>query len=237
MLNAINFLLKKLLFLLPIKAAEIIRFEAVSLCGRLLSQPLRLQGDTPHYLNLGCGTNILDGFVNADFFTTRGIDFAADLRYPLRIADNSFDGIICEHTLEHLTYDEVARLLKECHRVLKPGGILRIAVPDLSIFIHHYCADDREWFARWEQLMFIGSTDPERAKRRLQTPMEALSFVTQEYGHVSSWDIETLSAYLGRSGFYSVTQRQFRKGACSELLYDLDSEDRKLVSLYVEAVK
>lgn len=85
--------------------------------------------------------------------------------------------------------------------------------------------------------MFIDSTDQDRAKRRLDTPLQAISFVTQEYGHVSCWDFETLSHYLGQSGFREIKRRGFRDGVCPELLLDLDSEDRKFVSIYMEAIK
>ncbi len=85
--------------------------------------------------------------------------------------------------------------------------------------------------------MFIESPDPVRARRRLRSNLETISFVTQEYGHTSCWDFETMATYLHESGFQHVEQVGFRSGRCEKLLIDLDSEDRKLVSLYVEATK
>lgn len=237
MIKLVNYLLKRLFFFLPGSAADLLRFETVSLLGRLFVPPLTLDTATPKYMNLGCGPRILDGFVNIDFFTAPRINYGADLRYPLGICDNAFEGIFSEHTFEHLTYAEAGRLMRECHRILKPGGVLRVAVPDLAIFINSYCSENRGWFDSWEKLMFTDSVDPERAKRRLATPMEAISFVTQEYGHVSCWDFDTLCHHLKQSGFGEIRRRQFQEGSCPELLVDLDSEDRKFVSVYVEAVK
>jgi SAM-dependent methyltransferase len=164
-------------------------------------------------------------------------DYEADLRYPLRIDSDAVDGIFTEHTLEHLGFPDGLRLLRECHRVLKPGGVLRIVVPDVELFLTHYCAGDQQWFDAWEKLMFSESADPQRRRRVLSSPMEAISFVTQEYGHLSAWDFRTLTCYLERAGFVDILRVGFRAGSLRELLLDQDEDDRKFVSLYVEAVK
>jgi hypothetical protein len=67
--------------------------------------------------------------------------------------------------------------------------------------------------------------------------MGAVSFITQEYGHVSAWDFETLKVYLEKNDFRDITRSGFRMGRCVKLLADLDSKDRRFVSMYVEAVK
>ena len=148
----------------------------------------------------------------------------------MRISDWSSD--VCSSDLE-----TDAMLFKECYRILKPNGILRIVVPDVSLFCKNYATNNREWFKRWEQLLFIQSPSPERAKRRLTTPMEAISFVTQEYGHISAWDFETLKAYLEKAGFSKIQHVAFRQGENSDLFIELDDAERKFVSIYVEAKK
>lgn len=237
MLDILRFLTKKILFFVPSTLISAVFFEAASLCGRLKARPLVLDGKRKNYVNLGSGPNVVPGLLNIDFFNTRGIDYGADLRYPLKIASSAVDGIFCEHTLEHLTYSQVDAVLGESCRILKPGGVIRLVLPDLSLFMRNYCAGNREWFARWEELMFTTSKDSERAGRKLLTSLEAVSFVTQEYGHVSCWDFETLAAYLKKNGFREITKTAFREGRCAELLIDLDDDERKFVSLYVEAVK
>jgi SAM-dependent methyltransferase len=233
---AVAFILR-LFFFVPAYVLRLLYFEMRSTIFRALSSPLVLDPVGQHHLNLGSGPCVVKGLTNVDFFGTPGIDYGADLRFPLKISDEVIDGIFSEHTLEHLSYVECRRLLAECHRILKPEGVIRIVVPDLSIFIRNYADDNKDWFATWEQLLFLGSSDSERAKRRLTSPLEAISFVTQEYGHRSSWDFVTLKAYLEHAGFRNVMQTAFRQGQCEKLLIDLDDNERKFVSLYVEAVK
>lgn len=237
MLRLIIKLIRKVFFFLPEPLTGAILFEAAAFMGNLVAKPLKLNAAARNFINLGSGPKLAPECINIDFFTTPGIDYGADLRRPLKIADGTVDGIFCEHSIEHLTYNETERLLRECNRIMKQNAIIRIVLPDISKFLKHYCAKDHLWFERWEQLMFINSTDAERAKRRLATPMQALSFVTQEYGHVSAWDIPTIKYYLEQSGFRQVTETGFMQGQYSELLIDLDEEDRKFVSLYVEAIK
>lgn len=237
MLRLIKKLLRNAVFFLPDQVVGSIYFELAALLGNLRSKPLALDPRAANFINLGSGPNVVPGCINIDFYTTSGIDYGADLRRSLKIADNTTNGIFCEHTIEHLTYAEADRLLHECHRIMKPGAVIRVVLPDISLFIERYRDQDAAWFKQWERLMFTDSTDPDRAKRRLATPMQAISFVTQEYGHVSCWDFETLSHYLQQSGFREIKKWRFREGICPELLIDLDAEDRKFVSVYVEAIK
>ncbi len=216
---------------------SLVGFEFKSLLGRLLTGGLKVDRTKKNYLNLGCGSVIAKNFINIDFFFNKSIDFGADFRYPLRICDASIDGVFCEHTFEHFTYNTNQMLFKECHRILKPGGILRIIVPDLSLFIKNYIENNLEWFQKWEQLMFIASNSLERAKRRLKTPLEAISFVTQEYGHLSAWDMDTLMGYLKESGFSEIKRTSFMSGEDKMLLLDDSSEARRFVSIYLEAKK
>ena len=216
--------------------------EVTSLAGRTLARPLRLDPTATNYLNIGCGSIELEGFVNVDFFRVRwrrptAPFYGADLRHPLKVSSGTVDGILTEHTLEHLRYDEAERLLAECLRILKPGGRLRVVLPDISLFIDRYVRNDVEWFAVWERLYFIESDDPQRRKRRLLSPLQAVSFVAQEYGHVSCWDFDTLKKLLHRVGFRDIVRTNFREGPDPSLLRDVDAPDRRHVSLYAEAVK
>jgi SAM-dependent methyltransferase len=237
MFQFIKKIINKLFFFLPDSVLQSIYFETVSYFGRCTAKSFYLDRMQKNLLNLGSGIRLIKNFINVDFYLTSGIDYGADLRYPLKINDDSVDGIFCEHTLEHLTYKDVESILRECFRILKPEGSIRIIVPDLSLFINKYYNDDQQWFAHWERVMFTESDDPQRSKRRLRSPLEAISFVTQEYGHVSCWDFSTIKIYLERVGFQNITKTGFMSGTYNELFIDTDSEDRKIVSLYVEATK
>jgi hypothetical protein len=67
--------------------------------------------------------------------------------------------------------------------------------------------------------------------------MQAISFVTQEFGHRSTWDFPTLAKVLGDAGFIGVEAAAWGRGRDARLLRDKDLDSRRLVSLYAEAVK
>jgi predicted SAM-dependent methyltransferase len=81
-------------------------------------------------LNLGSGTDIKEGWINLDIAALPGVDVVHDLaQLPLPFSDNSFDHILAQDILEHLDY---IPLLKELHRILKPGGSLNVRVPHFT---------------------------------------------------------------------------------------------------------
>ena len=61
-----------------------------------------------------------------------------DLRRPLPFADGAFEGAFSEHTLEHLTAADAVALLRDVHRVMRPGAVFRVAVPDLDQYVRFY---------------------------------------------------------------------------------------------------
>jgi predicted SAM-dependent methyltransferase len=219
-----------LLSTLPETVKGAVTFEMRSFVGRLLARRLYVDPKQLNYMNLGSGNDRPEGYVSVDFFSSN-VGYGADLRYPLLIDDAVFNGIFTEHTLEHLNYTEVAQILAECQRILKPGGVIRIIVPDLSIFVENYAANSESWFREWER-----ETLKPRG-RSMISRMEALSFVTQEYGHRSAWDFETMERFLTRTGFTEIRKCTFNRGSDARLLQDKDDLGRKLVSLYVEARK
>lgn len=92
------------------------------------------------YLNLGCGNHYSkeEIWTNLDFISTGEGVIAHNLLNGIPYPDNTFDVVYHSHLLEHFSKADGAKLLKECHRVLKPGGILRIAIPDLEQIVRGY---------------------------------------------------------------------------------------------------
>lgn len=218
----------------PREPIDALAFEVRMALGRRRQRRLEVDPAAPPLLNLGSGPTPLPGFVNADCFGER-CDLELDLRHPLPIEDGVIAGIFSEHALEHLTSSEVERLLAECRRVLVPGGWMRLVVPSAGLIARRLAAGDADYFREWERLMFIESADPQRRKRRLRAPIEALSFVTQEYGHRSAWDAELARALFARAGFVEVTERRAGEGSDPRLIQDTKDPERRLVSLYMEA--
>lgn len=106
-------------------------------------------------LNLGCGGQIAADWVNIE----RQIDTAAraaappdaiiverDLRDPFPCDDGSVECAVAHHTLDMLRTHELGKLLAEVHRVLEPGGTLRISTPDFAVALRAYYDGDSEWF-------------------------------------------------------------------------------------------
>ncbi|MGB3309790.1 MAG: glycosyltransferase [Nodosilinea sp.] len=90
------------------------------------------------YLNLGCGNHFHPDWVNIDFQSTRTDVIAHDLRKPVPFADETFDAVYHSHLLEHFSRSEAKPFLQECLRVLRPGGVLRVVVPDLEQIAREY---------------------------------------------------------------------------------------------------
>src|SRR4051812_40618920 len=100
-----------------------------------------LRENTVHKLQIGCGGNYLEGWFNTDLSpNAHRTGLNATRRFPF--ADNTFDYILSEHMIEHVPYDMGRVILSECHRVLKPGGTLRIVTPDLKFLIGLYQNDN-----------------------------------------------------------------------------------------------
>ncbi len=83
-------------------------------------------------LNLGCGANAIPGFVNVDILPGAGVDVVADLREPLPFTDGAADLVYASHVLEHFPTEEIPSILADWRRVLRDGGLLLVAVPDLE---------------------------------------------------------------------------------------------------------
>jgi len=88
-------------------------------------------------LNIGTGGHDLVGWVNLD--ETKPGDVLARVP-PAPFRDECFDEILMSHVVEHMTLDDGRALMKECHRILKPGGAVTVIVPDGKIVALTYLA-------------------------------------------------------------------------------------------------
>ena len=89
-------------------------------------------------LNLGCGKRFHTDWVNVDFVSSGKGVIAHNLLQGIPFGENEFDVVYHSHVLEHFSKDDAKKFIAECYRVLKKGGILRIAVPDLERIARAY---------------------------------------------------------------------------------------------------
>ncbi len=144
------------------------------------------------------------------FRSLRYLDVSRRLRFP----DATFDCIYASHLLEHLHPDVAENCLREAHRVLRPGAILRLAVPDLDQMVAAYDPADPDEF-----LWGIYQGRGRRAKRTAR--------------HWWHYNEASLGALLRRIGFREARRCEFREGRCP----DLQQIETRRWSLFMEAIK
>lgn len=82
-------------------------------------------------LHLGSGNTRIKDFINLDSSYVVDADIVAKV-VKIKVADNSLGAVYASHVFEHTDRTKAVKILREWHRVLRPGGILYIAVPDLE---------------------------------------------------------------------------------------------------------
>ena len=174
-------------------------------------------------LNVGCGMRSVKGAVTLDYYWYPGVDLVWDARKKLPFPDGRFEGVFAEHFLEHIEFERVKEMLVEFRRVLKPGGVIRIVVPDGGLFLDLYHRT-----TQGEKIQFPGMKEDEDL-----APMMVVNQVFRGWGHKYCYDFQTLARLLTDAGFQDVRKESYGRGRIKALLVDL--EERTCESLYVEA--
>jgi len=174
-------------------------------------------------LHLGCGTVHLAGWVNIDLASRareleRPPDLNLDVRRGLPFPAGAARLVYHEHLMEHLTIDEGTRCLRDWLRVLEPGGVLRIATPDLEYLVERYRGSWRE--QSWLAL-------PEYAFIRTRAEMMNVAF--RWWDHRYLYDGEELERRMREAGFGEVRRCAFRESAVPQLAALETREDSKLI--------
>ena len=189
-------------------------------------------------INIGVGESGLEGWVNVDCYANKGVNCLFDARKRLPFPSNSARAIFTEHFFEHIDYtEEVPYFLSECLRVLKPGGVLRIIVPDAEKFLRSYVNDADGGWAEMAKMRLMNSERREEWSDTVyNTRMEVINAVFRSgFSHKYAYDYETLEFLLLKYGFKTAMRQAYGRTQLPEL--NIDLAIREAESLYVEGVK
>lgn len=156
-------------------------------------------------LHLGCGRNLLEGWLNTDLYEGGDVHFL-DVSKPFPFDDTSFSFVFSEHLFEHLPFHEGVAMLRECLRVLKPGGFIRLTMPHLEFLIDLYLHPDKEVNKRYIQWS-IDSFDHDVSSFYLDghyPAMFVLNNFMRFWGHQMLYDKSTIVQILKRIGYQDI---------------------------------
>jgi predicted SAM-dependent methyltransferase len=174
-------------------------------------------------LHFGCGDRILPEWVNLDAYACDGISMELDLQGELPLSDSSVRWIFTEHVLEHIDRSRIRSIFSEFHRVLAPGGVARILVPDLQFYCRAYLDGD---------VKAITTRLP-----HTHTTADAVNSVFNDHFHRFVYDFDTMRIELEGAGFRDVIQCNYGESQHHGLALDSDLESRRVGTLCVEATR
>lgn len=171
-------------------------------------------------LHLGCGSNILPGWLNTDKSRTLGAEHLdASQRFP--VEDETFDFVFAEHLFEHLSYEEGKHMLSECFRVLKKGGILRLSLPLLDFLTKLYenaLSPQSQRYALWSLQHYAPQQYTDFANQGKPVPVSlVVNNFMHLWGHRMLYDRTTLCALLQKAGFTEVRECAIGQSPCTDL--------------------
>jgi len=174
-------------------------------------------------LHIGCGKKYLPGYNHMDVINYDHVDFVCDARKLDMLKDATVSEIYACHILEHVGRFEVSAVLKEWTRVMKPNGIIRIAVPDFEGIVDEYLEN--------KDLM------------SLQGPIFGGQTYDYNFHHIA-FDYKILKSLLEEAGLYNIFKYDWRDflpeghdDFSRSYLPHMDFENGRLISLNVMATK
>ena len=214
-------------------------------------------------VNLGCGPSGIEGWLNYDWgilallskfvglrkwLVKWGLlskDYDKnwpelrlwDIRWRLPLKNNSVDFIYCSHVLEHVEYWQSKNILKECRRVLKRNGVLRIVLPDMGLIVKKYFSDGpmnrtAECLRQKEFNMNVFGVDRSKFNDGFLSKLQ--KFFIRE--HRWMYDEKDMVFLLKKAGFRKIKKCSFRKGKMADI-DKLDLKIHKELSMYFEVEK
>lgn len=154
-------------------------------------------------IQLGCGGNFLDGWLDTDTTLYSPKAIYMDLTQPFPIGDSTFDRVYSEHVIEHIPYWSGMSMLQESFRILKPGGRIRISCPDFQFLIDLYLNPTDL------SKQYMEDTKPTWAP--YVNPIFTINNFVRDWGHQFIYDESALTVSLLAAGFVNVTKHMVRE--------------------------
>ena len=167
-------------------------------------------------LQIGTSGNVMSGWLNTDITPTSGQVFFLDATRRFPIDDATFDYVFCEHMIEHISWHDGQIMLRECRRILKPGGKIRLSTPDLEVQIDLF----KKPLAPQQETYIKQTTDTLIKGVSVYKPSFVINNAFHNWGPRFIYDGDLLDMSLRNAGF--VEPQRCRTG---------DSEDPNLRGL------
>jgi len=167
----------------------------------------------PRMLNLGCGRHPLPGWLNSDYHPESDRELYLDVRKPFPFEPAMFDFVYSEHMIEHLTRAQTRFMLGECARVLRPGGRLRLATPNLVFLIEMYRSEKtplQQRYLAWAAQSY--GLPPDEAD-----DIYIINHFVRAWGHRFIYDENSLQRAMEQEGFGEITAFRPGESASAEL--------------------
>lgn len=181
-------------------------------------------------LQIGAGDNPLEGWLNSDLDPSSTRIIFLDVLEEFPFEDQVFDYVFSEHLIEHLMYQDGLFMLREIYRIIRPGGKLRIATPNIEAIIGLYSPERTELqkqYLAWSAKEVMGLYSPEKTELQKYFPewdidydhinrhfpdarQDSVCFVVNSFfrswGHQFLYDASTLQAAMEGAGFVEATR-------------------------------
>lgn len=188
-------------------------------------------------LQVGSGPNVLPGWLNTCKNPERPGVFFLDITKPSPFENNTFDYVFSEHMIEHMSYPEGLMMLRECHRIMKPGGRIRISCPDINFLIRlaNNPTDQDIEYIKWASRHFTPWAP-------YTDGIFVLNNFVRDFHHIFIYNPKTLERSLGMTGFTDFTWHNIKESGDPHL-QNLENDSRmppgflQIETMTVEAIK
>lgn len=150
-------------------------------------------------LQIGGGWARLDGWLNVDIEPLPGT-MVMDAAQPFPFDDGIFQFVFTEHMIEHIAREAGLSMLRECHRIMRPGGMIRVVTPDLAAILGLYQAPlspEQQSYVTWFCKTFLPGTEH-------PNPALVINAMFRNWGHQFLYDERSLTDALNFAGFTEI---------------------------------